>query len=325
MSRNRNECIIIFTKDRPVILSKTLLNIDMPVIVLDDSTNSDSEKVVKNIPKNSKNIHYHGKNEQQMIVQRFASTNELNSFVKPLGSESWTLGYARNYAIILAKILGFERILFMDDDIIVKDFDVIFKIFDLLNNADFVGAEIKGMPDLSVVDVIMQQLGMEPYRFMSGGFLAFNLESVSEYFLNYYNEDWVWLFMHKPKAKLVKYGEVYQLPYDPFENAVEKALQQEFGEILVEGLIEIDSRNDFSSLKNNIFWQKILKNCESKLKEIKELCKSRDFEIRVNVCSTLLEYYKNLNSNSFVEVFNQYFNEKTHWLDLIRNGGAKNV
>jgi hypothetical protein len=181
------------------------------------------------------------------------------------------------------------------------------------------------MPDLSVVDFIMREVGLEPYKFMSGGFLAFNLNSVSEYFLNYYNEDWIWLFMHKPKAKLVKYGKVYQLPYNPFENAVEKALQQEFGEILVEGVMKAETENDFTLLKDNTFWQKILKNHKDDLIRIKGMCKNNKFEVGVNVCSALLEYYRNLSTNNFVNVFNQYFSNKALWLDLIGNGGVEHV
>ena len=325
---DRKKGIIIFTKNRPQKLSKTLpqiVNVDWPVIVLDDSGDLKAKQVVKGISKGSENIHYHGKIEQQRILRKFINTNALGSFVKPLGSDGWMLGYARNYAIILAKIFGFEQVLFMDDDIIVEDVDLIFRMFDKLNNADFVGAEIKGMPDLSVVDFIMQKIGLEPYRFMSGGFLAFNLNSVSEYFLNYYNEDWIWLFLHEPKAKLVKYGEVYQLPYDLFKNAVEKALKQEFGEILVEGVIKATTKSDFTLLNNNTFWQKIIKNQKDNLKEIKMICENKNFETGVKVCSALLEYHKNINPNNFATVFRQYFIKKTLWLNLIRNGGVEDV
>ena len=87
---DKKKGIIIFTKDRPEILPQTLpqlLNIDLPVIVLDDSVNSHTEATVKNIAKNGQNIYYHGKMEQQKIPRKFAEINyNLNSFVKPLGT-----------------------------------------------------------------------------------------------------------------------------------------------------------------------------------------------------------------------------------------------
>lgn len=324
VSMNKKKGIIIFTKDRPAILSKTLpqlLNIDLPVIVLDDSINSHTEVIAKNIAKNGKNIYYHGKIEQHTILQKFTEVDiYLNSFVKPLGSDGWTLGYARNYAIILAKMLGFERILFMDDDIIINDHSIVYKILDLLNNADFVGAEIKGMPDLSIVDHIMQKLGLEPYRFMSGGFLALKLSSVSEYFLNYYNEDWIWLFLHKPKAKLVKYGEVYQLPYDPFENAIEKALQQEFGEILVEGVKTVFEKNEYNveKLMKKCFWTELIRKRINLIENIIHFSRKNNFDIGITVSKALLNYYfNNIEIESkFIEIFRNYFKNRKLWNNL---------
>lgn len=73
---DRKKGIIIFTKNRPQKLSKTLpqiVNVDLPVIVLDDSGDSKSKQVVKSISKRSENIHYHGKIEQRMILQKLKS------------------------------------------------------------------------------------------------------------------------------------------------------------------------------------------------------------------------------------------------------------
>jgi len=318
---DRTKGIIIFTKNRPQKLSKTLpqiVNVDLPVIVLDDSGDSKSKQVVKSISKRSENIHYHGKIEQWMILQKLENTNAFGPFIKPLGSDGWTLGYARNYAIILGKIFGFEQVLFMDDDIIIEDINIIFRMFDILNNGDFVSAEIKGMPDLSVVDFVMQEIGLEPYRFMFGGFLAFSLGSVSEYFLNYYNEDWIWLFLHKPKAKLVKYGEVYQLPYDPFKNAVEKALQQEFGEILVEGVKKsIENGNNTALLLNKDFWNEVIKARTSLIKCIKNLSHENNFSTGGSICKHLLNYHLKINGEEIANIFTIYFQRRKLWCHLL--------
>jgi glycosyltransferase involved in cell wall biosynthesis len=269
---NKQKCITLFTKNRPEILSKTLpqlTNADLSVIVLDDSTNTETKRIVDNIAKKWNNIYYHGRPEQKELLQKFTKlVSDLDYFIKPLGTNGWTLGYVRNYAIILAKTLDFERVLFMDDDIIIKDVNIIKEMMKLLDNADFVGAKISGMPDDSVVGYIMRELGMKPYEFLSGGFLAFNLDSVSECFLNYYNEDWIWLFLHKPKVKLVKYGEVHQLPFNPFENAVERALQQEFGEILVDGVKKaIESKNN-AALTDVPFWNRIVEKRSYLIKDL---------------------------------------------------------
>ena len=311
---NKEECIIMFTKNRSEILSKTipqLTNADLSVIVLDDSTNAKTKRIVNDVAKNGNNIYYQGRNEQKELLQKFTKLgSDLDYFIKPLGSNGWTLGYARNYAIILAKTLGFDRVLFMDDDIVIKDVNIIKGMMKLLDNADFVGAKISGMPDDSVVGHIMRELGMKPYEFLSGGFLTFNLDSVSEYFLNYYNEDWIWLFLHKPKVKLTKYGEVHQLSFNPFENAVERGLQQEFGEILVEGVKEaVESRNS-EVLIDKHFWNRIIEKRTNIIKDLTNLSK--------NSCDTavgrfLLSYLSKIDVKKFVNIFITYFIRKKLW------------
>ena len=326
---NEKECIMVVTKNRPEILSKTLhqlANINLPAIVLDDSTNTETRQIVNNITKKGNNIYYHGTHEQKDILQKFTELGvNLDYFIiKPLGTNGWTLGYTRNYAIILAKTLGIERLLFMDDDIIIKQ-NIIQEMMKLLDNADFVGAKISGMPDDSVVGYIMRELSMKPYEFLSGGFLAFNLDSVSEYFLNYYNEDWIWLFLHKPKVKLTKYGEVHQLPFNPFENAVERALQQEFGEILVDGVQKATQNNTFSLLMAEKFWKSVLEESEMNIKRLMGLCRGKDIEdVVMSVCSTLLKYHVFLTPNKFAEVFTEYFNQQKYWLAFL-NWRDKNV
>jgi len=310
----------MFTKNRPEILSKTLsqlTNIDIPVIVLDDSTNNETKQIVDNIAKKGNNIYYQSKHEQQILLRKITKLGfSLDHFIKPLGTNGWTLGYVRNYAIILAKALGFEQILFMDDDIIIKDDNIVQEMMKLLSNADFVGAKISGMPDDSVVGYIMRELGMKPYEFLSGGFLAFNLNSVSEYFLNYYNEDWIWLFLHKPKAKLVKHGEAHQLPYDPFENAGEKALQQEFGEILVDGVKQVIDSENYALLSNKHFWDRIIEKRIDLIKDITNLSKN-NCVIGVSVGRFLLSYLSKIDGEKIVNIFTTYYEKKKLWNRLL--------
>lgn len=315
---------MVFTKNRPAILSKTLhqlTNIDIFAIVLDDSTNTETRQIVNNIAKKGNNIYYHGTHEQKELIQKITELGvDLDSFViKPLGTNGWTLGYTRNYAIILAKAIGIERALFMDDDIIIKKVDIIKEMMKLLDNADFVGAKINGMPDDSVVGHIMRELSMKPYEFLSGGFLAFDLDSVSEYFLNYYNEDWIWLFLHKPKVKLTKYGEVHQLPFNPFENAVERALQQEFGEILVDGVREACECNNFSLLVDIKFWSKIIDNRVSYVKKLIASCKINNNKAGINVGNSLLRHLSKINRKKFMDVFVNYYAKKGIWINTIHS------
>ena len=124
--------------------------------------------------------------------------------------------------------------------------------------------------------------------------------------------------MHKPKVKLIKYGEVQQLTFNPFENAVERALQQEFGEILVDGVMKASYSNNFSLLMDENFWKNILNESEMNIRKLISVSKGKNIEnIVIQVCSALLEYHTSFTPNKFTEVFTKYFNQKRYWLKIL--------
>lgn len=323
----KKEGIILFTKNRPKTLPtilNQLNNVGCPIVVLDDSLLTETKNIVANTP-GTTNIYYHGTQEQSKILRNIKSAGlNVDFFTRPLGTKEWNLGYTRNYAILLAKAAGFERVLFTDDDILIEDSNLVPEMMALLNNADFVGAKIGGMPDDSVVGHIMRNVGMQPYEdaygFLSGGFLAFNLNSVSEYFLNYYNEDWIWLGLHKHKARIVRHGEVSQLQFNPFENAVKRALDQEFGEVLIEGIQRAHALGDVSLLTNEKFWMESLVDISMTIKKLLPLCLEKDIKaIATTVCSALLGYHNTLHPDTFTKLFVEYFDKRTEWISILNS------
>jgi len=319
---SRKEYVIIFTKNRPETLFVTLdqlTHINRPIIVLDDSTDINITGEIKHYIKRSGCI-YHGSREQlQLLTSLNKFERNVNHFFVTLGTTGWTLGYNRNYAILLAKALCAEKILMMDDDIIINNRDLIDSTFKMLNMADFVGARVVGMPDDSVLGFISRELGLETQEFFSGGFLAFNLSSVCEYFLNYYNEDWIWLFMHKSTAKLIKHGEVTQIYYNPFEGAIKKALSQELGEILLEGVKISTKRNEICFLLSKSAWGQIIEQRIEKIKKIIELSEIRKFQVGHTVGMALLDYLKRFRPEKLEDIFKCYFEHKSTWSKLMHN------
>lgn len=318
--------IIVFTKDQPERLSKTLpsvTNIDVPVIVLDDSINPlETKNVVDDFVKKNDGIYYHGIKEQKKLIQKvskeISNGSDLTYFIKPLGTNGWNLGYVRNYAIILAKVMNFKRVIFKDDDIIVTNRNIFQQLLNRLNNADFVGAEIKGMPDNSLTEHILIACGEKIDNLASGGFLAFNLNKTSEYFLNYYNEDQIWLYLHSAESKIETFCEVEQLEFDQFEGATKKAITQQFGEILRDGVIEAREQNDFTLLLRDTFWYEILEIEIDYIKKLKKLCNGINVEtIAMDVHDALMDYHLNIGPESFVNVFMEYFNMKYQWKSIL--------
>ncbi len=265
------KCVILITKNRPVTLVKTLhslRNLKVTLVLIDDSTTKETHEMIFE-KYGSNNITYHDSSEQKSLLKQ-VNIPELELYIRPLGTQGWNLGFIRNYALIVVKALGFKQALFMDDDIVVHDLELIDQIFCRLNSCDFVGARISGMADDSVVGHLMRRCGGEFYEFLAGGFLALNVKSVTEYFLNYYNEDQIWLFLHRPTTRFEFCGEVEQFQYDPFDNAPNKAVAQEFGEILEEGVEEAFRRTDHALLLQEVFWQEI---CHARLNYINQLPK----------------------------------------------------
>jgi hypothetical protein len=112
----RDNYILLTTKDRPAVLKRTLenlKNINIQLMIIDDSTSSETYKMIVNEYKDS-NIIYHGRIKQSEYLKKFKNL-EHDGFIRPLGTESWNLGYVRNYALIISKLLGYTKVLFIDE------------------------------------------------------------------------------------------------------------------------------------------------------------------------------------------------------------------
>ena len=318
---NPASAIIIFTKDRANILIKTLDNIrgtNIPIIILDDSYFIKNRVDNKNIVKRYNGVTYHGKNEQLEFFKKAGIDQSLLArFVNRLGVKGWNLGYSRNYAIVLTKSLQLKKALFMDDDIIVEDKELHSTMFGLLDKYDFVGAKITGMLDDSVIGYIVRELNQPPEEYFSGGFIAFKPHLISEYFINLYNEDWIWLYFHQVNCRLYQYGEVKQLTYDNFKNAIKKVKSQEIGEIIVDGIREVINEPKFHALKKPSLWRKMLLEKQDYYDHLKILSlkeNRRDFH---RILCVAANYSGKLSPSLFSNIFNDYFRERQVWLKLL--------
>lgn len=145
------------------------------------------------------------------------------------------LSVKRNLALMLSRMLGWSRILFLDDDITAPDPADIRRASGLLETHNAVGLHIDGFPDQSVVCHANRRAGGHQDSFIGGGALAVATERCNSFFPEIYNEDW--LFMLDPGGFLQPVtcaGEVRQAPFDPFRSA-DRARSEEFGDVLAEG------------------------------------------------------------------------------------------
>ena len=145
------------------------------------------------------------------------------------------LSAKRNMGVLLSLMLGWRRVLFLDDDITELDPDDMRRASGLLDTHSAVGLQVGGFPDHSVVCHAYRQAGGRQQAFIGGGALAIHLERCNSFFPDIYNDDWFFLLGDKGIQPVAVTGQVRQYRYDPFRNP-SRARAQELGDVLAEGI-----------------------------------------------------------------------------------------
>lgn len=253
------QIVFIFTKNRTLTLDLSkfqTLNKSFAIYLIDDSTNDLQIKANKNLCTTS-DIHYYGKDEHKKFLCEISLFGKKYvDLLGELGTNSWNLGHSRNNAILLSIKNHCSKAIFLDDDIVLPSKSHIQNIFLLLEKYDIVGSDIVGMKDDSVVGHISTILNFFTERVYSGGCMGFRVDKINHLFMNIYNEDWIWQYLHPSNAK-IGFGSARQNDFDPFINFEVKMAFQEIGEIIVSGLAGL-SYPDKQILLNPEYWKGII-------------------------------------------------------------------
>jgi hypothetical protein len=155
------------------------------------------------------------------------------------GARKSDLSMKRNAGLLLARMLGWDRIFFLDDDIRSVSADTLFSAVSLLGahgGYRTAGMSVQSYPDNSVVCHARREVGEYQDVFVSGSALAVDCRTPFDFFPDLYNEDWLFFYRDAAEERLATPGSlVEQLPYDPFADP-QRAAAQEFGDIIAEGL-----------------------------------------------------------------------------------------
>jgi hypothetical protein len=180
------------------------------------------------------------------------------------------LSAKRNLGLVLARMVGWKRIFFLDDDIRdlrVTDLRTTVAMLDRYRSA---GMRVESFPDNSVVCHARRQTGDEQDVFVTGSVLAVDCVGPSNFFPEIYNEDWLFFYDDARTGLLGSSGRsVTQLPYDPFVNP-QKAKQQEFGDILAEGLYALLHKNAGPGHATRSYWSEFIDTRWSLLIKLKK-------------------------------------------------------
>jgi hypothetical protein len=146
------------------------------------------------------------------------------------------LSAKRNLALMLSHLLGWSRVLFLDDDITELDPGDVRTASSLLDTHNAVGLQNYGYPDNSVVCHAYRMAGGKQQSFVGAGALAAEIKRNASFFPDIYNDDWFFLLDGDKRLQPTAVtGRVRQYPYDPFRSP-NRARAEEFGDVLAEGL-----------------------------------------------------------------------------------------
>jgi hypothetical protein len=165
------------------------------------------------------------------------------------------LSAKRNIGLLLARLRGWNKIVFVDDDITLSQTDNIARLAGQLDDYQVTGMVVRRFPDNSVVCHARRLAGLAQDVFVTGAVLGVHCNSLPlSFFPDVYNEDWFFFADEAASRKLPRVGNATQAEYDPFASP-DRARREEFGDLLAEGLYALIDQEDPSvSLDKQLRW-----------------------------------------------------------------------
>jgi hypothetical protein len=167
------------------------------------------------------------------------------TFAAVSGGRASDLSLKRNVGLILARLMGWRKILFVDDDIALSLADVA-RISEQLDDHQIAGMVCRDFPDNSVFCHARRLADLHQDVFVTGAVLGVNCSDLPlPFFPDIYNEDWFFFAEAAAHHRLAKAGEARQAVYNPYTRP-ERAEHEEFGDLLAEGLYALIERQHLS-------------------------------------------------------------------------------
>jgi hypothetical protein len=154
------------------------------------------------------------------------------------------LSAKRNIGLLLARLRGWNKITFVDDDVTLSQTDNIARLAGQLDEYQVAGMVVRRFPDNSVVNHARRLAGLTQDVFVTGAVLGVHCNNLPlSFFPDIYNEDWFFFSEEAASRKLPRVGHAIQAEYDPFAYP-DRARSEEFGDLLAEGLYALIGEQD---------------------------------------------------------------------------------
>jgi hypothetical protein len=164
----------------------------------------------------------------------------------------------RNLGLLLARLVGWQRVLFSDDDTSrLSARDALIAVGSLTSQRAAIFRMVD-YPDNSVVCHAARRVGLPQDVFVSGSMVV-RVDGGTPFFPPVYNEDWLFCFDALAAGQVRYAGELRQEHYDPFQDP-RRAAQEEFGDVLGEGLMSLLHLGWELADADHGYWRQVLRH-----------------------------------------------------------------
>jgi hypothetical protein len=167
---------------------------------------------------------------------KFPTGTSAGEFQTASADRRSDLSAKRNLGLLVARLHGWNKITFVDDDVTLSQTDNVARLAGQLDEHQVAGMVVRRHPDNSVVCHARRLAGLAQDVFVTGAVLGVHCNSLPlSFFPDIYNEDWFFFAKEAAARKLPRVGNARQAEYDPFASP-DRARREEFGDLLAEGL-----------------------------------------------------------------------------------------
>lgn len=185
------------------------------------------------------------------------------------------LSIKRNLGLVIGRMCGWQRLMFLDDDIQgVSNTDVASLAVGLDDHSVSVLIPDE-YPDNSVACHANRLSGRKQGKYASAGGMGVRCDHDElGFFPNIYNEDWFFFSAEAANGRIAEVGRSQQRVYNPYADP-KRAVKEEFGDLLAEGLYaRLDDELDMLGV-DVAYWRAFKKNRRKFLREITKLLAAR--------------------------------------------------
>lgn len=188
------------------------------------------------------------------LVEASFGTSTDEDLLAASSGKTRDLSTKRNLGLVIAKMLGWRRLMFLDDDIYGVSKEDVEALAAALDNHNVSVLIPEYYPDNSVACHAFRLGGGEQDTFASAGGMGVRCDWADlPFFPNVYNEDWFFFSGEAASRRIAVVGESQQREYDPYRDP-NRAVKEEFGDLLAEGLYaRLDARRGISDV-DEAYW-----------------------------------------------------------------------